>query len=192
MKIVLVRHTRVAVPRGTCYGWTDVPVADTFEEEAAATKKQLERYGAMDAVYASPLTRARLLADYCGYPTPQTDDRLKEMNMGQWEMKRYDDITDPYLEEWYRDYLYLPTPDGESFMMQYERVAAFLKELRRKDYRQVAIFAHAGVLVAAQAFERMETTGNMGEMGTVSTFKEVWKHLTDYGGIIEINLEKEK
>lgn len=200
MKIILVRHTRVAVPRGTCYGWTDVPVADTFEAEAAVTKKNLEPYGQMDAVFSSPLTRARKLAAYCGYPTPQTDDRLKEMNMGRWEMQRYDDIADPYLKAWYEDYLRLPTPDGESFMMQYERVAAFLEELRQKSYQQVAIFAHAGVLVAAGVFERMGRMGlmglmgdmgrmgNMGDIDTITIMREAWHHITDYGGIKEINL----
>ena len=34
MDIVLIRHTSVGVPKGTCYGWSDVPVADTFETEA--------------------------------------------------------------------------------------------------------------------------------------------------------------
>ena len=42
--------------------------------------------------FPSPLTRARKLAAYCGYPNPTLDDRLKEMNMGDWEMRLYDDI----------------------------------------------------------------------------------------------------
>ena len=37
MEVILVRHTSVDVPKGTCYGQTDVPVAATFEVEAAAT-----------------------------------------------------------------------------------------------------------------------------------------------------------
>ena len=36
MDIVLIRHTSVGVEKGTCYGWSDVPVADTFETEAIA------------------------------------------------------------------------------------------------------------------------------------------------------------
>lgn len=30
MQVTLVRHTRVDVPRGVCYGWSDVPCAPTF------------------------------------------------------------------------------------------------------------------------------------------------------------------
>ena len=46
MDIIMVRHTRVGVPKGTCYGWSDVPVADTFEQEATLTKSNL------DAIFA--------------------------------------------------------------------------------------------------------------------------------------------
>ena len=34
MNVYLVRHTSVNVPRGTCYGNTDVPLTDSFENEA--------------------------------------------------------------------------------------------------------------------------------------------------------------
>ena len=131
MNIVFVRHTRVNVPPGTCYGWTDVPLADTFEAEAAVTKARLEAYGPFDAAYTSPLSRARRLADFCGYADAVIDDRLKELNMGQWEMQRYEDIHDGHIEEWYRDYLHVATPGGESFMQQCERVASFLDELKQ-------------------------------------------------------------
>ena len=62
MDIVLIRHTSVGVPKGTCYGWSDVPVAETFEQEAAVTKSNLGD-GAFDAVFSSPLTRAALFGD---------------------------------------------------------------------------------------------------------------------------------
>ena len=121
MEIILIRHTSVDVPKGTCYGWTDVPLNPTFEEEAAVTKQNLQQYGDIDAAYTSPLTRTRRLAAFCGYPDAIADERLKEMNMGEWEMQRFDDISDPYIEEWYADYMHLPTPGGESFPMQYRR-----------------------------------------------------------------------
>ena len=96
MEIVLVRHTSVGVPKGTCYGWSNVPVAATFETEAAETKRRLGTEP-FDAVYSSPLTRARKLAAYCGWPSPVEDDRLQERNMGDWEMKLFDEIEDENL-----------------------------------------------------------------------------------------------
>lgn len=114
MEVVLIRHTSVDVPKGTCYGWSDVPVAETFEHEAAETKAQLAAYTPFDAVFSSPLTRARKLATFCGYAHPEVDDRLKEMYMGDWEMQRYDEIEDGSLQQWYNDYMHLAATNGES------------------------------------------------------------------------------
>jgi len=176
MEVILIRHTSVNVPPGTCYGQTDVPVAVTFDQEAAATKQALLGYGLIEKAYTSPLTRARLLAAYCGYPDAETDSRLLEMSMGDWEMQRYEAISDPYIKEWYDDYLHLPTPNGESFVQQRQRVGAFLDELRQQPYRRVAIFAHGGVLACA------------GIYGGLYTMEEAWDNLTPYGGIISIEI----
>ena len=181
MQIFMIRHTSVAVPKGTCYGWTDVPVADTFDQEAAQTKRNLEDMLAgnkIDIAFSSPLTRARKLASFCGYGGHITDDRLKEMNMGDWEMRLFDDIAreDPHILKWYNDYMNLAATNGESYRMLYRRVASFLDELRSANHSRVAIFAHGGVLVAAGVYARLfpET--------------DCFSHLVPYGGIQEINL----
>lgn len=181
MKIYMIRHTSVGVPKGTCYGWTDVPVAATFEQEAAETKSNLENMlngNSLDMVFSSPLTRARKLAAFCGYDTPVTDDRLKEMNMGDWEMMRYDDIEskDPAILKWYNDYMNLAATNGESYRLLYQRVADFLDELRQKDYERVAIFAHGGVLICAGVYARLFPE------------EECFSHLVPYGGIQLIEL----
>ena len=107
MKVTMIRHTSVDVPKGMCYGWSDVPVAPSFEQEATETKKNLNGKN-FDCVFSSPLTRAKKLAAFCGYPDPVIDDRLKEMNMGDWEMRFYDDIEreDPAIRKWYEDYMF--------------------------------------------------------------------------------------
>lgn len=176
MEVILVRHTSVDVPKGTCYGQSDVPVAATFEQEAEVTKQNLAQYLPFDAVFASPLTRARRLAAYCGYPQSRLDNRLKEMYMGEWEMQSYEEITDPYKEEWYNDYMHLPTPGGEGFPQVYQRVAAFLDELRQKDYQRVAVFAHGGVLICA------------GIYGGLFSEADAWDHLVPYGGMEKIEI----
>lgn len=176
MEVVLIRHTSVGVPKGTCYGWSDVPVAETFHEEAAVTKRNLQPLEPFDMVFSSPLTRARKLADYCGYPHPIIDERLKEMNMGDWEMKQYDDITDPALQRWYTDYMHLAVTNGESFPMIYSRVSAFLDELKQKPWRRVAVFAHGGVLICA------------GIYGGLFPAEHAFENLTAYGGIEKISI----
>lgn len=177
MEIVLIRHTSVDVPQGTCYGQTDVPVKTTFEQEAAETKKNLEPLGPFDKVYCSPLTRCVKLATYCGYPDAERDNRIKELNFGAWEMQKFDEIKDPRMQEWFDDYLNVPVTDGESFMQLYQRVAAFLDEVRQKPYERVAVFAHGGVLLCAQAYA-----------GLVK-FEEAFSALTPYGGVITIKIE---
>ena len=176
MDVVLIRHTSVGVPKGTCYGWSDVPVADTFEAEASETKKNLGSVK-FDAVFSSPLTRAKKLAAYCGFDSPFIDERLKEMNMGEWEMKKFDEINDPQLQKWYDHYIDTPTTGGESFRDLYHRVSHFLNELRTHDeIHRVAIFAHGGVLICAQVFA-----------GEIDIEKGM-AHLTPYGGVIKINI----
>ena len=176
MLVYLVRHTKVDVPQGTCYGQTDVPLASTFEQEATLTKQQLDNLLPFDAVYSSPLSRARRLAAFCGYSHPILDPRLKEMSMGDWEMQRYNEIKDVRLEAWYQDYMHLPTPNGESFPVLYQRVAAFLDELKTTPHQRVLVFAHGGVLISAGLY-----AGLFGEA-------DAWDHLTDFGGIESIEI----
>ena len=114
MKITLIRHTRVAVETGICYGWSDVGVAPSFETEASRVKENISNEQ-FDIVYSSPLSRCRKLAAFCGFHEPILDDRLKELNFGEWEMKKWDDLTDPRLELWYKDWIHLPAGGGESY-----------------------------------------------------------------------------
>ncbi|MBR1804002.1 MAG: alpha-ribazole phosphatase [Muribaculaceae bacterium] len=176
MKVILVRHTSVDVPQGTCYGQTDVPVASTFTQEADATLSRLQPLMPFDAVFSSPLTRARLLAAHCGFQHPILDERLMEMNMGEWEMQLYDEIQDPHLQAWYDDYMHLPTTGGEAFPDLYARVAQFLDELKQQPYQQVAIFAHGGVLISAGIYAHLFPSGT------------AWDHLVPFGGIQQIDI----
>ena len=89
MIVYLIRHTSVAVPKGSAYGFTDVPLNPTFETEAAVTRSQLSGLH-FDEVFCSPLTRCVKLAAFCGYPQAIRDERLKELNFGDWEMKTWD------------------------------------------------------------------------------------------------------
>ncbi len=153
MLLHLIRHTSVGVPQGTCYGWTDVPVSETFNAEAAGLRRRLEGL-TFTHVYSSPLSRALLLAEACGYTHPVVDDRLREMHMGDWEMRRFTDLHGPALQAYYNNYIDTPTPDGESFRQLYGRVASFLDELRHTlpADASVALFCHGGPIICAQVY----------------------------------------
>ena len=149
MKITLIRHTRVAVETGICYGWSDVGVAPSFETSRVKENISNEQF---DIVYSSPLSRCRKLAAFCGFHEPILDDRLKELNFGEWEMKKWDDLTDPRLELWYKDWIHLPAGGGESYENQCRRVAQFLDELRHSGHTDACIFTHRGVIACAMVY----------------------------------------
>jgi alpha-ribazole phosphatase len=141
MKIYIVRHTAVGV-NGICYGQTDVPLKDTFESEAEVVRHKLKDMR-FDAVFSSPLSRAKRLAEYCGYTDIQLYDRLKELHFGDWEMQEWDKLN---MQEWEKDWINTPAPNGESFRQMYDRVASFLDELKESQYTSVVVFAHGGVI----------------------------------------------
>ncbi len=175
MKVTLVRHTSVDVPKGVCYGWTDVPVAASFPQEAEETKKRISGLK-FDKVFSSPLSRARKLAEYCGLGDCEIDNRLMEMNMGDWEMKRFDDIKDDNLQKWYEDYMHVSTTNGEGFPQLYKRVSDFLDWLRVQSFEKVAVFSHCGVLICAGIYAGLFDK------------KDCFKHTVEYGGIEEIDI----
>lgn len=176
MEVILIRHTAVDVPTGTCYGQTDVPLKPSFEEEAAITKAALEAFGPIDHAFTSPLSRCTRLAAYCGYADAERDTRILEIDFGEWEMMLFDDITDPHLQEWYADHINTPVTGGESFMQQYQRVSRFLDELKEKPWNRVAVFAHGGVLVSAQVYAGMVTP------------EAAFAALPPFGGLVSITL----
>ena len=81
MNIYLIRHTSVDVPKGLCYGQSDVPLRPTFEIEAAVTKAKIESIH-FDMAYTSPLSRCTRLAQYCGFGDTIRDPRILELNFG--------------------------------------------------------------------------------------------------------------
>ena len=175
MEVILIRHTSVDVPKGVCYGQTDVPLRDSFEEEASITAQQLQN-DVFDAVFTSPLSRCTRLADHCGYPDAIRDARLKELNFGECEMQEFDKICDPRLEEWYNDYFHVAATGGESFMMQLQRVSEFLNEVSGKEYKRIAVFAHGGVLICAQIY------------AGILRMEDAFNALTPYGGVVRLQL----
>ena len=155
MEIIFVRHTKVAIPSGICYGSTDVDVAETFYEEAQKVKSKLDNYR-FNEVYTSPLTRAKKLATYCGYPNAIVDKRISEFDFGDWELRSYDDLyaSDPVFLEWCDDYINKRSPNGESLKDQIRRVQSFISDITSIGLMRVCVFCHGGVLAIAQGLSQ--------------------------------------
>lgn len=146
MKLYLVRHTRVDVPPGICYGQSDVPLANTFEEESLTVAQQLKGIP-FTHTFSSPLKRCICLAKKISTEMIE-DERLKELNFGEWEGRPWDEIfeTKPG-RKWFADYLNEACPNGESYNDILGRVRQFIHDLPDTD-GNVLIVTHAGIVRA--------------------------------------------
>lgn len=141
MKILLIRHTRVAVPRGICYGDSNIELATTFKEDilAATSKVTWDDY----ALFSSPLSRCHQLAAALNKEII-FDDRLKELNYGDWENIPWEQIEQVALKQWKGDIGANKAPNGESFNDMRSRCIAFYDELQKSNYENVVIVSHGG------------------------------------------------
>ena len=144
MEIYLIRHTTPAVERGVCYGQTDIDVTSTFEIEAAAIKQHV--LVSIQQVYSSPLKRCTKLAGYL-FPSHSIalHQHLKEINCGEWEMKKWNDIPTEISNAWMNDFVNNPFPGGENYVQLQERVITVFSKIV-ESRNSSAIVAHGGVL----------------------------------------------
>lgn len=141
MELHLIRHPKPDIAPGICYGQQDIGLTESATAVAERLRPLLP---AEYALHASPLTRARLLAEALG--EPRLDARLKEMSFGQWEGRPFDSLGSA-LDQWSRDPLGFRAPGGESAREMSARVLAWLDELMAAGPQQaVVVVAHGGPL----------------------------------------------
>lgn len=109
----------------------------------------------LDAIYSSPLTRAREtaqpLAEALGLPIV-CDDRLKEIDIGVFQGTLAAELGDRFPEEatrWRSQDPDYHIPKGESRRDLMRRAEAAFQEIHAAGHAQVAVIAHGGVLAAA-------------------------------------------
>ena len=142
MEIHLIRHTAVENPENLCYGFAEMPLRKEYPEDF----KTLEIDDDYDMIISSPSERCRFLADYFKFDY-QTDERLREMNFGNWEMKKWTDIPEEEINPWYKDFVNIKASGGENLLEMQTRVLNFWNELiQKKDIHKVLIATHAGVI----------------------------------------------
>jgi alpha-ribazole phosphatase len=150
MDIYLIRHTRTAAETGLCYGRTDVALSSGFGEDLAMLRQKLPASTGGCAVFSSPLTRCMQLAEILS-PNVTPDDRLLELNFGQWEGRRFDEIDPDLLSRWTGNFVEAAPPGGESFTDLVERVGDFWQDLVQRPHEQVLVVTHAGAIRALLA-----------------------------------------
>ncbi len=144
MDLFVIRHTSVQYEKGLCYGQLEVELSETYAEESQQIRDRFPE--PFDVVYTSPLKRCMALAGQLPGAEIISDERLLEINFGEWEGRFWQDLTDPQVRAWMDDFVNVQPPGGESLETLYSRVSNFLEELRLKPHARVAIVTHAGVL----------------------------------------------
>lgn len=145
MEIFLIRHTSVKIDKGICYGFSDVELSDQYINEFEILKNKLNND--KDLIYfTSPLKRCLELARYLSNDNYNVDNRLKELNFGDWELKKWNLISGKDYDNWVKDYVNYKCPDGENFLDLYNRSIDFYNEIIKKDIPKVAIITHGGVI----------------------------------------------
>lgn len=153
MKLWLLRHARVDLAPGLCYGASDVPAQTEHTLAAAETLAPLLPQGA--PLWVSGLVRARQLAEAIRQLRPDmepvhTDARLNEMDFGQWELQRWNAIPRAAFDTWMAEFAHHRFGGAESTQEVIARVAAALHDLRSTQPLEAIWVTHAGVIRAVQ------------------------------------------
>lgn len=162
MKLFFLRHTSLNVEIDVFYGQTDLDVSDRFEEEVKLIKKKIKNFN-IDTnsikVYSSPLKRCikltnKLTKNYI------VDERIKEMNLGDWEMKKMSSISKKEKLDWENNLLSFKIPNGESNNEFLKRLKSFLEDIFKFN-EDALIVCHAGSingmlsLLTKEPFDKM-------------------------------------
>lgn len=144
MEVHLIRHTTVSLEKGICYGQSDVGVASTFMDELAHIKSKLDTD--YDCIISSSLGRCVQLAENLTLGEVKQDDRLKEINFGNWELKTWNEIDQEEIARWHDSLVSYNVHGGESLTQLQQRVHDFIEDLLKQHHKKVLIVAHAGVI----------------------------------------------
>ena len=141
--LYLIRHPPPAIAPGLCYGQSDIGLLAAPWIDAQRLALQLP---ALDALYSSPLQRCRLLAEHL-HSTPLLDERLQEINFGDWEGQPWDAIPRLKIDAWARQVFDFTPPNGESVREMAARVLKFADELTQQPSEsRIGIITHQGPL----------------------------------------------
>jgi len=151
----LIRHGRTAWNNEErLQGWADQPLDDIGLAQAAALAAWLDSVR-FDALYSSPLLRARQTAETLAAPRGLAvifDDRLRERNLGDWTGLTLDEARARAPERFNTDWRQAGAPGGEPQAALTARVAAVFEDMvAAHPAATVAVVSHGGALSALLA-----------------------------------------
>ncbi len=161
-RIYIVRHGETRSNKeGRLQGWINDPLNEMGIKLAEETGKGMNAEGIkFDAAFSSPLVRAKetaeiILNELGSDINIQTDERIKEIGMGDFEGKKFKPGECEVDPETIKTFFYKPEstlrfPDGESIADVMNRTQDFLTELADKmsagEYENVLVATHGCAL----------------------------------------------
>ncbi|WP_018924541.1 histidine phosphatase family protein [Salsuginibacillus kocurii] len=188
--LFLVRHGVTAWNKEKKYlGHTDLGVMKHELETVKELKQHLQQLD-FDSVYTSDLRRCRETLSYLDLRTPETvDERLREMNFGDWEGKTYEELQHiQQYRNWVDDWESGATPNGESGAEFKARIESFRDDLchhlegQDHEKQNILIMTHGGVIrylastfVAARTFWELGVKHGQGMRLSLTVEKGEWR-----------------
>lgn len=149
MKIWITRHGQTNLNKEQLMqGLTDEPLNSVGIGQAIEKRKQIGNVS-FDAVYASPLKRAVQTASIIGNVRENEvlkDQRIIEVNFGDYELKKYSKLGFHMTKYWLLPEFFKAPKTVETVQSMISRSQSFLKELESKEYENVLIVCHGGII----------------------------------------------
>ena len=151
MRILLLRHAETEWNRERRFqGWRDVPLSVTGREQAESAARLLAATR-IDAVWSSPLARARDTAAIIAAPhrlSVQESEAFREMGFGDWEGLTRDEVRERFPEA-HRTWAETPHeaawPGAETLAAVRARALAGLEALRAAHTGQTICLVSHGI-----------------------------------------------
>ncbi|NQT60154.1 MAG: histidine phosphatase family protein [Bacteroidetes bacterium] len=164
MHIYCLRHTAVKIDRHICYGQSEVLLSESYKTDLINIFQSLPTVK-FSRIYSSPSGRCKKLAlDLQNlintsetmsslYQEPIFDNRLLELDFGEWELRSWNEIAGPKVDAWMNDWIHQRAGggSGESLLQLVDRVRSFINDLRNgiirdSDRDNILITTHSGVI----------------------------------------------
>ncbi len=151
-RIFLMRHGETdASAKGRCYGKLDVPLSDEGRlqvQRSASLIQPLQPHTIITSPRIRASDSAAIVANTCKISV-QREDNFAELDFGDCEGKRYEDV-ERENPEFYARWMANPTdvtfPNGESYAAMAERVVRTYERLvESADHTKLLVVAHGGV-----------------------------------------------
>ncbi len=159
-KLLLVRHGQTSANIDQVWhGHTDTPLTELGQRQAARLGQGFHRYlRRVDAIYASPLQRARITAEQIAGVVDQTvrlDSRLMEFGVGDWEGRSFEDLLGKlgFFQAMMSDQHHR-APGGESRHEVTSRFVSAVEEMRSNHHPDdnIVVVAHGVAIAFALAY----------------------------------------